>query len=104
MPIQQQITVTTGIETGLIAIDEHCSLSCLIDNVTATGLTLTVLDGAEIPAAFMLTIGSAIRVCRVVRRGSEAIEARFADRAASASSVRAAQPGLRRPLSEAAAL
>lgn len=72
---------------GLIAIDEHSVVSCLIGNITETSFGLTLLDATQVPSAFLLTIGSAFHVCRVVRRREEEIEACFADQPAPRRSL-----------------
>lgn len=83
--IQGSATASCG--TGRIAIDEHSSVACMIHDVTPTGLRLTLLDGTEIPATFVLFAGSDVHVCRIVRRGDEEIEARFAELGAPAQSA-----------------
>lgn len=76
---QQNTVAAPAAGNGLIAIDEHTSLSCLIHDVTTTGLILTLLDGTEVPSTFVLFIGTQARVCTVVSRRDEEIEASFAD-------------------------
>lgn len=88
-------TTSTIAGSGLIAIDEHTSVACMIDVVTPTGLSLTLLDGLAVPASFVLFTGSQARVCHVVRRTEEGIEAAFADRASPERAARMPAPTLR---------
>ena len=79
MSFPQQALSAVVLAAGLIAVDEHTSLSCMIDEVTPTGLALTLPDATAVPGTFVLTVGGDARVCTVVRRDEETIEARFAD-------------------------
>ena len=76
---QAQTVAALAANNGLIAIDEHTSMSCMIHDVTATGLSLTLLDSADVPSTFVLFAGSTARVCTVVRRSEEEVVASFAD-------------------------
>lgn len=76
---QAQNVAALAAGNGLIAIDEHSSVSCMIHDVTSTGLTMTLLDGTEVPSTFVLFVGSDARVCTIVRRSEEEIVASFAD-------------------------
>ncbi len=66
-------------EAGLIAIDEHTSIGCLIHEVTAGGVEITVPDASVVPDVFMLTAMrlASTKVCRTLWRTDETIGARF---------------------------
>lgn len=66
-------------ETGAVAIDEHTSLGCLVHDLSATGVRITLPNAAEIPEVFVLTAPclDAATVCHVVWRGDEMIGAQF---------------------------
>ena len=66
-------------EGGLISIDEHTSMGCMVHDVSVTGVRLTMPNTASVPDAFMLDapcVGG-IRVCRVAWRDDETIGAWF---------------------------
>ena len=71
--------VSSFAASAVIAVDEHTSVACMIDDTTLTGLKLTLLDAAEVPNTFVLLLGATMRVCSIVHRTDEEIEARFAD-------------------------
>ena len=93
MSFEQQTVASLTSSNGRIAVDEHSSLACLVHDVSATGLSLTVLDGAEVPVTFLLFVGSDTHVCHIVRRSDEQIDACFA---ATGPVARAANPLVRR--------
>lgn len=66
-------------QAGLIALDEHTSIGCLIHDITAQGVELTVPDASIVPDVFMLTASSpeSIKVCHTLWRSDETIRARF---------------------------
>jgi hypothetical protein len=66
-------------ETGLIALDEHSSVGCLVHDVSAGGVRITLPDVDVIPDVFLLIASClpAATVCHVVWRQEEMIGARF---------------------------
>lgn len=66
-------------EDGLIALDEHTSIGCLVHDLSASGVRVTSLKAREIPAIFYLTMPhlNASKVCSVVWRTDEMIGATF---------------------------
>jgi hypothetical protein len=66
-------------ESGLIAVDEHTSLPCLIYDLSEHGVRLVSLDATCVPEVFLLAASrfAEPRVCRAVWRGPEEIGARF---------------------------
>ncbi|GJE60181.1 PilZ domain-containing protein [Methylobacterium trifolii] len=71
-------------ENGLITIDEHTSIPCLIYDLSSIGARLVSLDTQAVPQTFLLSAGrfGAALVCSVMWRTAEEIGARF-DRAAA---------------------
>lgn len=66
-------------EAGLIAVDEHSSIGCMIYDRSSQGVRLTMPDTAGVPELFLLTSTSdVLRVCRTVWRTTEEIGATFA--------------------------
>ncbi|WP_430912419.1 PilZ domain-containing protein [Methylobacterium sp. sgz302541] len=69
---------------GLIVVDEHRSIACLVYDLSNGGVRLTMPDTSEVPATFLLSgegLGDA-DVCVAVWRTHEEIGARFASAAA----------------------
>ncbi|MGX5776581.1 hypothetical protein [Methylorubrum zatmanii] len=68
-----------GDDAGLIALDEHTSIGCLIHDITAHGVELTVPDASIVPDIFMLTAScsESAKVCHTLWRSDETIRARF---------------------------
>ncbi|GJE75212.1 PilZ domain-containing protein [Methylorubrum suomiense] len=66
-------------EAGLIALDEHSSVGCLVHDVSNGGVRITLPDAAIIPDVFLLVASClpAATVCRVIWREDEMIGARF---------------------------
>ncbi|GJD80417.1 hypothetical protein GCM10007886_00440 [Methylobacterium gregans] len=80
-PAERRASPRTRVdESGLIAVDEHTSLACLIYDLSEHGVRLVSLDPACVPEVFVLAARpfAEPRVCRVVWRGAEEIGARFA--------------------------
>lgn len=67
-------------ENGLIAVDEHTSIPCLIYDLSERGVRLVSLDAGAVPETFLLAAGllAEVRVCQIVWRTQEEIGARFA--------------------------
>lgn len=67
-------------ENGLIAVDEHTSIPCLIYDLSERGVRLVSLDAGAVPETFLLAAGrlAEVRVCEIVWRTQEEIGARFA--------------------------
>ena len=86
--LERQNSVVLNLENALIAIDYHSSVSRMNHNVTATGLALILLEGAEVPDTIVLSLGAQARVCAVVHRSDEEIEASFANVTADGRSVK----------------
>lgn len=66
-------------EAGLIAIDEHTSIGCLVHDISAQDIEITVPDASIIPDVFMLTAAKleATKVCHTLWRKDETVGARF---------------------------
>lgn len=66
-------------ESGLITVDEHTTLPCLIYDLSESGVRLVSLDATCVPEIFLLAAArfAEPRVCRAVWRGPEEIGARF---------------------------
>ena len=66
-------------ESGSVALDEHTSIGCLVHDLSASGVRITLPDAAAIPAVFLLSASClpAAAVCHVVWRNDEMIGARF---------------------------
>jgi len=80
-PAERRASPRTRVdESGLIAVDEHTSLACLVYDLSEHGVRLVSLDAASVPEVFLLAARpfAEPRVCRVVWRGAEEIGARFA--------------------------
>ncbi len=80
-PAERRASLRTRLdESGLIAVDEHTTLPCLIYDLSEHGVRLVSLDATCVPEVFLLAARpfAEPRVCRVVWRGSEEIGARFA--------------------------
>ncbi len=80
-PAERRASPRTRVdENGLISIDEHTSLPCLIYDLSDHGVRLVSLDATCVPEVFLLAARpfAEPRVCRVVWRGAEEIGARFA--------------------------
>jgi hypothetical protein len=67
-------------ENGLITVDEHTSIPCLIYDLSELGVRLVSLDAGTVPDTFILASGRLpeVRVCEIVWRTQEEIGARFA--------------------------
>ena len=70
-------------EGGLIALDEHISVACMVHDQSLHGVRLTMLDTSFVPSAFTLAAAclGETQVCRVEWRTDKMIGAWF-DRAA----------------------
>ncbi len=68
-------------EGGTVALDEHTTIGCLVHDLSANGVRITLPDAAAIPEVFLLSASClpADAVCRVVWRDDETIGARFED-------------------------
>lgn len=66
-------------EGGTVALDEHTTIGCLVHDISASGVRLTLPDASAIPEVFLLSAPClpATAVCRVVWRDDETIGARF---------------------------
>jgi hypothetical protein len=65
-------------QNGLITVDEHTSMACLIHDISAGGVRITMPDAKVVPTTFVLMatyLGD--HVCRVVWRTDEMIGAMF---------------------------
>ncbi len=73
-------------ENGLIAVDEHTSLPCLISERSERGARLVSFDVTEVPETFLLATGVLAEawVCQTVWRTQEEIGVRFAARVTEA--------------------
>ena len=67
-------------ESGLITVDEHTSIPCMIYDLSERGVRLVSLDASAVPEIFLLAAGrlAEVRVCEIVWRTQEEIGARFA--------------------------
>ncbi|WP_144764223.1 PilZ domain-containing protein [Methylobacterium dankookense] len=67
-------------ENGLITVDEHTSIPCLIYDMSERGVRLVSLEAGTVPETFLLAAGwlPEVRVCEIVWRTHEEIGARFA--------------------------
>ena len=67
-------------ESGLITVDEHTSIPCMIYDLSESGVRLVSLDAGAVPDTFILAAGRnpEVRVCEIVWRTQEEIGARFA--------------------------
>lgn len=66
-------------EDGLIVVDEHTTLACMLYDRSDTGVRLTMLDARAVPDTFVLIarcLGVA-HVCSVAWRSDETIGARL---------------------------
>ena len=66
-------------EDGLVVVDEHTTLSCILHDRSDTGVRLTMLDAQAVPDTFVLIarcLGVA-HVCSVAWRNEETIGARL---------------------------
>ncbi len=65
---------------GLIAIDEHTTVPCIIYDLSASGVRLTLPETAQVPDTFLLHSAciAGTEVCRVVWRTDETLGAAFA--------------------------
>ncbi|GJE15880.1 PilZ domain-containing protein [Methylobacterium marchantiae] len=66
-------------EAGLIAIDEHTTIPCIVYDISTSGVRLTLPETALVPDTFILHSAcmEGMEVCRVVWRGEETIGATF---------------------------
>ena len=66
-------------EAGLIAVDEHTSIPCLVYDVSVGGARLTLPNADIVPATFVLEAPCLDRaqVCDVMWRNEECIGAQF---------------------------
>lgn len=71
-------------DSGVIALDEHRSIPCLVYDLSSRGVRLTMPDTSEVPATFLLSSRhlTDARVCVAVWRTPEEIGARFEGAAA----------------------
>lgn len=76
--INPDATLATG-EAGLIAVDEHTSIGCWVNDLSGTEIEITVLDTSCVPDVFMLTSPARelLKVCRTLWRTDEVIGARY---------------------------
>ena len=67
-------------ESGLITLDEHTSIPCMIYDLSESGVRLVSLEAGAVPETFILAAGKVpdVRVCEIVWRTHEEIGARFA--------------------------
>lgn len=66
-------------EGGVIALDEHRSIACIVYDLSSRGVRLTMPDTSEVPGTFLLSsryLGDA-HVCVAMWRTPEEIGARF---------------------------
>jgi hypothetical protein len=66
-------------QAGLITLDEHTSMGCLIHDISTSGIKITLLNAEDVPDTFLLMasyLGE--QVYRVVWRTDEMIGAKFA--------------------------
>lgn len=66
-------------QDGLITLDEHTSVGCVIHDISATGIKITLPNAKDVPDTFLLMasyLGE--QVYRVVWRTDEMIGAKFA--------------------------
>ena len=64
-------------DAGLISIDEHTSIPCVVYDVSDAGVRLTMLSTAEVPDTFLLEAPCVgISLCTVAWRNDEALGAR----------------------------
>lgn len=65
-------------QQGLITVDEHTSLGCLIHDISTHGIKITMPDAAAVPMTFLL-IASYLgeQVCKIAWRTDEMIGATF---------------------------
>lgn len=68
---------------GIIALDEHRSIACLVYDLSGSGVRLTMPDTSEVPETFLLSCRHLqdAEVCVAVWRTSEEIGAFFQARA-----------------------
>ncbi|KQT50553.1 hypothetical protein ASG52_07010 [Methylobacterium sp. Leaf456] len=66
-------------EGGTVALDEHTTIGCLVHDISASGVRITLPDASAIPEVFLLSAACLpdAAVCRVVWRDDETIGARF---------------------------
>ena len=66
-------------EAGLIAVDEHTSIPCLVYDVSVGGARLTLPNAEVVPTTFVLDAPCLARtqVCVVMWRSEECIGAQF---------------------------
>ena len=65
-------------QNGLITVDEHTSMACLIHDISSSGIKITMPDAKAVPSTFLIMasyLGD--QVCRVVWRNDEMIGAIF---------------------------
>ena len=61
-------------EAGIITIDEHTTIPCVVYDMSESGVRLTMLSTAQVPDTFILDapwVGSS--VCEVVWRTDESL-------------------------------
>lgn len=66
-------------QDGLISLDEHTSMGCLIHDISASGIKITLPNAKDVPDTFLLMasyLGD--QVYQVVWRTDEMIGAKFA--------------------------
>ncbi|SFK84312.1 PilZ domain-containing protein [Methylorubrum salsuginis] len=66
-------------EGGTVALDEHTTIGCLVHDISASGVRITLPDASAIPEVFLLSASCLpeAAVCRVVWRDDETVGARF---------------------------
>ena len=65
-------------EAGIIAIDEHTTIPCVVYALSETGVQLTMLSTALVPDTFILDAPCvASSVCQVVWRTDESLGVRL---------------------------
>ncbi|GBU16517.1 MULTISPECIES: PilZ domain-containing protein [Methylobacterium] len=66
-------------ESAVIAVDEHRSIACLVYDISASGVRLTMPDTSDVPETFLLSSRhlADARVCVAVWRTAEEIGAAF---------------------------
>lgn len=72
-------SATHGYEIGVVSLDEHTVVPCLICDRTDLGARLTLLDASPVPTEFLLGMPDEddARLCKVIWRTPEVIGAWF---------------------------
>jgi hypothetical protein len=64
-------------DTAWIAVDEHCSLPCVVFDRSLSGVRVALPEADQVPDLFVLTLDSSreVLVCRTVWRKAEEVGA-----------------------------